>query len=341
MKTVLELKTLRSAIDVVKTTVASKAAMEVFRFLCFRNDKLMTYDGVSGTITKCEMNGLEFCIDMQEFSKVLRSLAEENLELELASDASRLKLRSGSFKCSLPAIPHFDFPNIFPTDVEKLCDAPNLKEAVRAVFWAAGDDSVNAVLQGIALAGSYCYSSDGKRATRSRLSSPTSKQVTISRQTAKQIERLGTPSYLFASEGTIGALYVEQKTILTSRTLEANFPVSAVDSFFDKPRDNTVELPEDLSSVISRVARGKDAVVRVFSSNGHLEVTSKDENSEAREVLDWSCPHEVAFRVRAPRLLAALKKSHRVDLSDLVTGDARMLLFLGDSWEHALALYGD
>ena len=330
------------AIAKVKATSTNGKDVELYGMFCFRGGKVATFDGLSGSVTSCDLGGMEFLVTAGKFWSILENLP--NPEFELTQVEGWIHISSGRFSTKLPTQPHYDFPEIMPKDSNVYCKAGNIVQAIKSVsFTADKDDSRQNA--GVGFRGNYIYSLDGKRITRATLDGSVATPVVISKRAADLLARQGAPSYLFLSESNLGALYKETKLIFITRLLNTQMPFDHLDLAFDhQPPTVYRDVPQDLLKVLERVMlmADKDESRITLSCDGKkLTVATKEQElGSATDSLDLELGHAFSVFVRANSLKQVLRsmKPETIDFTDIVSGQKRMLRFKKDGCEHAMAL---
>ena len=342
---IVDFKHLFDAIKKVRNTLSYTSGIESTGWLCFRDGKLTTFDGASGTITKSPLK-TEFCVAAKKFINMVESLVGKRGSFTF--EEGWLHVQSESYQTKIPLLDERDFADIRPKNPEAYCLADNLAKAMKAAQGTMTKDTKTTsdrLLHGVGFRGSYAYSTDRKRVTRAALNSPVEHPVSIGKIAVDQLVRLGQPNYLFHEGTNIGAVYKEQKTLVVTRSLEELFPFEQMDQMFFDPSDRkvVVPVPEDLIEAVDRVQALVDddesrLLLKAEPDKLYLKSLAT-ESGETRDELHF--PHGVEFeiKVKAQLFKQTLKrmKPSQIDLTDVVCGDSTMLFFYGDGFETAFA----
>ncbi len=326
----------------VQVTIASNDAVEVYTFLCFREGRVTSFDGTVGTITASGLEQLgEFCVPGRKFISIVAAVSKQKGEITFAD--GWIFIKADNFKTKLPVYNPEEFPCIMPTNTERrICEAPNVAEALRAASTFVEKDADKGQITGLGFSGEWVYASDGKRIVQAKLDSGVENPFTIAKRAAEQILSLGEPDYLFKCASNLGAFYGETQTIMISRTPTADFPFSFAEQVFSLKGDDTFEVPEEMRKAVDRVRSFSedDEGALVLRADGyHLKIaTAATETGEATDVIPLTSS---AFNVKLKgnklgTLLSKLKPTH-ADVTDLTQGDQRMIVFSGEKFDCAFA----
>lgn len=337
---------LRKAVSRVKATVAKATTVETFTRICLRNGKLSSFDGMSGTITSCGLKGFEFCVSAKKLVALTDVLRQEGT---LEHKDGWLYVRSGSYSTKIPTFDARDFPDLTPPGLpsQVFCQATNLIPALKAAASTMETDESRTALYGLAFREGHVYSTDGKRVTRADLDAPADPACSpsIARPAVQQLLRLGQPKYLFWAGNNIGALYPEIKTVLMARVTVGTFPFALVDGILkSRTEEWTYPVPPNLLEVVERVRAlvdDEESQLLLRCDGSNLTVATKPtETGQAEETIPFNISTAFDIKIKAESLRSTLRelKPTHIDLSDLTKGDARMLLFRGEGYEHSIAL---
>lgn len=320
-------------------TVAGSKIVELQQCFCFRNGQLSAYNGYAGTITACDLDGMEFCVNATKLLNVVANLFDT---IKLVLDESSLRISSGNNKTTLQVLPTRGFPELIPDQTDIYYDEDDLVTALAKVSFTVGNNMLKPELLGIALSGEYAYSSDGKRVTRYKLKKAVASTVCLPWSSVEQICKLGKPTYTFTTGTQIGAFYEETKTIYSSNTMQSKFPVALVDKLFSSEKKFPVTFPEELQGVLRRVRllapSSETDVVLQNTEDGVLTVKSHSESGSAQEDIKWNFKHPFAFAVDPDYLLTSLTKCSKADLTDIISGQKRKIWFTDGQFDHSLGL---
>lgn len=332
---------LADEVDRVRNTVARDDAVEIYTWLCWRDGKLTSFSGTAGTVTKSSLT-LEFCIDAKRMQAVLGVLKKKHGTMELRS--GWLHITSGSYETKLPTTDVEDFPHILPkAGGTRYCEATNLVEALKVVTAFVEKDAGKVSIFGIGMRGNYVYSTDSKRVTRAQLNSPVLYPKVLSKGAVDQLIRLGQPQYLFSADENIGAIYPEQSTAFMARGLAASFPYDTLDKVFENKGTHCSTVPSELRDVVDRVCALIDDDEHQLDLEGTgtlLRLSTTSISGGSTETLACFMGLSFKCKVKSDSLQAVLRKlkPDTIDLTDVIAGAQRMLLFRGLGYETAMGL---
>lgn len=344
----VEFGKLREAVSRVKATVAKAGTVEAFTRICIRNGKISSFDGMSGTITSCDLNGFEFSVPAKKLIALVDVLGGEDGTLEHKN--GWLYVEAGAYSTKIPTFDVFEFPDLMPKGkTEVFCSATNLIKMLKICTPTMETDETKQKLYGLAFRDRYLYSTDGKRITRAELDSPANagsgEPVSIAKPAVQQLIRLGQPKYLFWCDANVGALYPDVKTVLIARTVVGAFPFELVDAALAQGSEEwSYPIPARLLEVVERVRAlvdDEEAQLLLRCDGMTLTVSTKPtETGHAEETLPFEIQTDFDIKVKAASFWSTLKqlKPTHIDLTDLVKGNSRMILFRGEGYNHAMAL---
>lgn len=339
---------LKQALARVKDTVAKGKTVEAFTRICIRDGKLSSFDGMSGTITSCGLNGFEFCVSSKKFVALAHILSKKEGTLEHKD--GWLYITCEDYSTQIPTFDVIEFPDLMPkgkTDV--FCTATNLVQALKACSVTMEADESKTKIYGAAFRGNYVYSTDGKRVTRARLNAPVTgaegQVVSIAKPAVEQLIRLGQPKYLFLAESNVGAFYPDIKTVLIARCMVGSFPFDLVDKCLSiGSNDWSYPVPPTLLEVVERVKAlvdDEESQLLLTCDGSRLIIATKaSETGRTEEVISFDIQTDFKIKIKAESLRTTLRalKPTQIDLTDIAMGDSRMLLFRGEGFESAVAL---
>jgi DNA polymerase III sliding clamp (beta) subunit (PCNA family) len=321
-------------------TVADSETVQLLNCFIFKDGLLSTYSGEAGLVTLCDLGGMDFAVDADMFYRVINSLFDD-IELEMG-DGSIL-ITSGENQTSLPTLPTKGFPDLLPKQYSKFTDAPDLRKAMEKVRFTVGTNAMQPVLLGLALSGSYAYSSDGLRISRCRFNGTAESYVSITAKSVDHIIKLGQPDFTFLSAGIFGALWRDTKTTYICNILSYRFPIDVIDNLFAKKGNRIARFPDKLLDTLDRVrvvSELKDPQVVIQNDKGKLLVRSGVSNKSAKESLTWDYQEPFTFAASPKLLRDVLEVTKNVDLTDVVDGKSEKLRFFDDEigFDHMLGL---
>lgn len=338
----VDIHKLREAVQLVRHTLSKDKAIESYRWICFRERRITTFDGNTATVTASPLPELECVLLGDKFVTMLDVLNDgRSARFELVE--GWLNVKAGRYETRIPTFDLRDYPTIEISGSKKFCEATNLVECFKAIKPAIEKD-ISSPIGGVGMRGSYLYATDGKRISRAKLSHPVKSSISISKTGADQLTRLGQPDHLFEIGNMVGGLYAAQKTLVMTRTLEAMFPYDAVDTAFEDGKHRVVlEVPNELLPAVERVRAMNDneeSAIHLECNGEVLTLRCESDTGTAKDSIALQAGAPFKIKVHADRLRASLRalKPETIDLSDVIYGDARMLRFSGEGYEHAMAL---
>ena len=337
-------KTLLEALKKVWLTVSDKKdASELHKCLCFADNKVSSFNGHAGLITKCELNGLAFIVKADLLFSLVKSLSGD---IEFIKDVGSLTIKAGKHKTKIGLYNSDSFFDVIPARSDKFCEATNLIDAIKKVKFSISTNKSKPELCGIAFYNEHVYSCDNKSVTRVKLNAPVNGYINFPSTAIDVLESVGQPDYLFLSgNGLVGFLKASEKTVFTSTSQVGLLPVKEIDQMLSKPVSGEVIFPTELPEVIKRLKlvmvnnlglaemsfTHKDGVLTIHAQNKGV--------GEAEESIDWpDCKYEFTFNVNPDLLLEVLKFTHCVDLTDVLSGQRRSLRFVGEGFDHIMGL---
>lgn len=340
MKATIQRVELLKALDRVRWTLSTNRVNEALTCFCFHDGLVTTYDGTAATETVCNMGGLEFCALGEKFFRLIYSLFDT---IELKLENGRLDIKSGGNKTWMSVLPTDSFPNVVPKSYEKYCVAPNFLEAISAVSFSVGTNVQKKELLGLCMEGNYVYTSDGLRISRAKLLSPAGEQVKLNYKAIEQLIRLGRADFYFFGEGLFGGFYPATNSLYFCTQLDTPpMPTKTINGLLDTlDPAYTLDLPKQLAQALQRsgiFAKDGDPEVILESSGGELKLSSQGDIGAAAEALPWPGAPEFRVAVKPAFLQAALARTEKINLTDVVAGSKRMLRFISPNLDHMVAL---
>ena len=328
----MEIAPFKELLKKLKLTLDSKGISDYQRMIGFRNGKAMTFNGLCGTVVKCEV-GFECCVFGEEFIDQISKLDED---IELSFKDPIVHLKSGKLKAKFKTTPIVEFPDFIPKDRSELIrEDPLLFPGLESVAPFVGD-KMNA-LGGICIVQDRIYACTEKTATRAMLSKEISDIVHIPESAVESILKFGAPTMLFRARDLVGAYYPDSVTI--TNQIVARFPWEQVDTAFDVEGPE-VTLPDDVKGVLKRITPSVDDSGDATLSGTQTHLTIATES--ASEDMEWQgCPEPWSCRVNLKRFGEATKKLKVMRLGSLFTDDPRALVFVGDNYLHAMGLQSE
>lgn len=333
---------LLAALNKVRWTIGNTKAIPLNRCFCFRDGLVSSYDGMAGTVTACDVGGLEFTVPAETLFRIVQSMTSD-LELSLRPTAEMtasapLFIKSGANETWVATYDPKMFPDLVPDKHTQLNVSDNFVEALSDAAFTAGHNVTKPQLLGLTVQNGYVYSSDGPRITRVKLNSTLEQTIRLPVHAVKHICQLGLPDYVFTGEGLFGCRYSDSKTIYVTRVTDGDFPVSIVESMV-LAAPVLVELPEDIAKVVQRVAimaPTMDPDLILESDGSKLSVRTRTQDGGASEDIEWVSGLVFKTAVRPRYLLEALTKTRSVDMAAVIEGKRPVVHFVADGIYHLM-----
>jgi DNA polymerase III sliding clamp (beta) subunit (PCNA family) len=313
----------------------SKAAM--WQQLCFRDNLVYGYNGETGIIRGCPL-GIRGSVPAERLVSLISRMPNE--EIKIAMKGNNFRIQCAGNNANLPTAPAEKYPDFLPAQYTDSPCPDNLQEAVKTVARVVDDKAGISKNFGVALHDKYVYSTDGLRATRYNLNgSVGTGTFFISPKSAKTLTSLPSPHTLMQWDNVFGLLF-EPKGFWCSTVLSAKFPIKMVDDCVSRPQKDVVELPENITAVMSRMQVMTDELdryVELEAKHGELCLSSSiREGGDVNESLAWNVPAEFKICVNPQHFIEATQLTRRIDLIQL--HEDNRLHFVGDGFDHILTL---
>lgn len=338
----IDLEVLWEEVERVKATLPSDNMVEVLTTLAYKGGKLLSFNGSTGTITPTVLDDLgDFCVPGKKWCSILSAVKGDG-EGTITFADDWLHVRAGLFSTKIPVIRSEDYPDISPTNVTEVVSTPDLVDALRATLVFMEKDASKGPILNVGFFGGHAYSTDRRRVTRSVVGD-FGKPLTITQEAASQIVRLGNPDFLGTCKGMLVAHYAQTNTTVISRQSASPFPFSAFEKVFQQDIGAVAEIPASLRAAVDRVvsfAEDEEGTVVLEATGDHLKIFTADtEKGGASDAVKFDSP---IFRVKLKgsslrACLRQLKPSH-VDLTDIVSGEGRQVVFSGPKFQCAFAV---
>jgi DNA polymerase III sliding clamp (beta) subunit (PCNA family) len=340
-KIVVKRTELLSSLKKVWPTVGKKSTVDLYKCFAFSADKVSSFDGNQGTITKCLLDRQNMIVNAEAFMAVVEDLDED---ISLEQVGGTVVVKSGKHRTSLALFDSDGFPQILPADAEQFCKAKNLIEAVDHLLFTVSDDKGKPELRGVAFCHDYAYSCDNKRVTRYKLDSPADGYSCLPTAALEVLKKLGQPDYLYkAGNGLVGFLRAEDKLCYMTRSIANLFPADHIDKVFESAPKYPVELPECLDAAIKKCTKlvKESTPVKLEYANGVLVVSARvDGAGNSTETIEWKCDlPSFQFGANPKHMREALAYTRTVDLFGFEQNDARGLRFVKPGFDHMMGLW--
>lgn len=331
MKVILPKKEFLGVLAKVNPTVSASKMVPIYQCYCFRDGMISTYNGNSGTTTPSPLKEADFCVQANRFFKIIQ-YCDSEIELDFEANGKKLIIKSNKYKAELGTHVNRSFPEIVPGKMEHYSDADNFVVGLNAIAFSACLNPMKENLFGVTVCNHHLYSSDGIRISRYALNKPVNRPIVFPMFAVEQLIKMGQPDHLFTTGNMVGALWKDSQTIYVSNTMVYKFPVNMVDDMLDKNPTLTVEFPEEFLSAIARVkllAPSEETHIVVSYEDKTLTVKALTSDvGEAIEEISWECDYDFRFAIKPDFLEDGIKKTRRVDLGDILFGEARMIRFV-------------
>lgn len=331
---------LLQALQKVRPTVANSQMVPILQTFCFKDGRVSSYNGMSGTTTKLDLGGADFALQADLFYRICSAMPGD-ITLDLSETSCTIS--SGSNKTKLCTLPTKGFPGIIPKDANNWYAGADFKSVLDKLAFNAGSNAMKPELMGIAFIDNYAYASDGKRISRQLMQESVAGPMMLPTAPVEHLRKLGQPDMMFCSgENQLGAHYKESKTIYVARVLASKFPVAAANTWLGELNSsNLYEFPDTFGEVVGRVkllAAGDDRDVVIELRDRQLVVSTQSEGQAATELVPWDCPLSFRLAVDPYLLEEILGHTRKVDLTSVLVDKPTMLRFYDDGFDHALGL---
>lgn len=339
MSVMIDQEDLMAALSRVKPAVAHSKMNELFRCVVFRNDRLMSFNGNSGIVTKSGISGVHLAVDADKFVQIVSQLSGQ---VVLDQQDGSLVITNNRARFKISTAPASRFPDFVPTGMVRWCKSNDFVDAIRKVSFTICNDLSRAALVGVGVRGPYVYSLDGKRITRARMTEPATSPAVLSVQTANHLMKFGQPDSVLIGHGHIGAHWSSEDTLYVGALMQSNFPFDAIDGLFSTPpsEDYVVKIPTDLAKAIKLVTPVLDTStsIEVENDGEQLILSATSQFGEAKHSLPWEFKHKFKISIDSAFLLQAVLRFSFIDFSDVLVGNKRSLGFFDNTTEHKTAL---
>lgn len=326
-------------LSLAKKTIGTDQVPQ-FQNFCFRNDALYSFDGLCGVAVKAKV-GITGCIPAAHLLRVVGSL-KDKVEVTQDETSGVVTIQNGRTQIRVPTAPVSNYPEILPRSFTPyLGPDSGLHEAMKIVV-ALTSDERQVKFAGVGIRGKYVYGTDGKRATRAKLAVDAGPLVTIPMRAAKRMLEWGEPRQVVVGKGQLVATYSEH--LFVTALMSVNSPVTAIDNQIQAQgkRSKSVVVSESLREAVQRAsvfANEKTSGVRFGNSLGKLTVSSGNrELGTFAESESWGFGEDFEIWVQPSHFLAASDLTSKMDLTNVIEGDARNLRFDGPNFTHILSL---
>jgi len=336
-------KQLVESLSRCRAAISSKPTAEILKNFCFRGATVSAFDGELGVVTGWPLLQ-DFCVPAARFFRVVDGLGEDP-DLEVKDD--KLFITAGGYRTQIATSSNASYPELIPQDLK-----PFLPESAEGVMAAAAqtifssDHKGEEKFAGVGFRGNYVYSTDGDRLTRVPISHEVSEETVVPGKAVRQMARFGEPTEFSISKGAMVTFFVETKTAVIAPLLAQRFPFQHIDDLLFRrvAPELGVEIPAGFLAAITRVrnlAPGREGSQLVLENTeaGLRVASSVSEVGESEEILPWDFKPSFRLTIRANYLADAVKRSDRMNFSDVISGKGTMLRFEGeDGFRHLVAL---
>lgn len=338
----VDLEVLWEEVERVKGTCAKDPVVEIFTYLCYSKGKLVSFDGTSGTITPTILGDLgDFCVLGKKWASILSAVkADEEGTVTLMDGWLYVKARQ--FETKIPVYPADEFPDIQPEPGKPLLDNVPMKDALKQALTFVEKDKTKGAITSLGVVEGHVYATDRLRVTKASLNATVDK-FTVTQEAAQQILKLGDPDKVFTSRAMLVAFYSETNTYVVSRQVAGKFPFHLFEKMFEQEVKHLVPIPEGFKEAAERVlsfAEDDEGVLLLYGSGSAIQLSTAD--TEAGGAKDNVRAETPVFRAKlkgaaVKTCLRSMKPTH-MDLTDLVEGQKRQLVFVGPGFQCAFAL---
>ncbi len=331
---------LAEALRRVVAVVDPDNGVGILQYVCFVDGTIQGSSGITGVVTKAPNLEKPFCIAGEWLLQLLNKLDDAQVDLSVAD--SSLVVKAGRHKSKTPIVDPRRFPNLLATVVNTspVKCVSGLANAIGEVL-SLTSEAKQANLRGIGLWKNYVYGSDGDRATRCNWDGEIVNPLVLPRESASLFAKCGDPKTFRTGPNSGNVFATYDGFLVISRLLDPKLPFVAIDQMLPQT-SSVVELPEGILASIDRVRiMGGEGGIGLECLAGRLRVYRgkpgclSEEAFEAVSLPDFSCS------VRPEYLVAALKRTRKCDLTDVLVGKRRSIQFTaqdGAVLQHLLGL---
>ena len=326
----LSRKDLLAAISLVTPAVGSPTFVPILSHLCFDGASVTAYNDVVAISTRCEVDFAK-SIPGDLLTKLLGSLASDDVSIQPDGDTEHVLIRSGRSKLTLPCLPAADYVFDFP-DTEKakfsVVATDELIKGLDLCLLSVGNDPTHAAQLGITLTSKTghhlaSYSTDNFTMSRHITEGdfPEFEPIILPTDFCRALvtlankfggEEITLHFYDGAVKATVGT-YAQVFSKLVSTVVSHDFG-PAFNKFLGKAPE-WVEIPPewaacfDRASIVLRGEKDRVAKVSVDQVEAVIEATSKLGRSTDRVQVEGAAARQQEFGVDPDLVVRATKVS--------------------------------
>jgi len=328
---------LQQALETVKSGLASKEIIEQSTSFAFLKGRAITYnDEIS---ISCPVPGLDLegAVRAEELFKLLTKVTTDEITLEV--NGGEIQVHTGRILAGLPLQQEITLPLEEVGSIPDWTPLPDgLLDALKFTQFTCSRDMSRPVLTCIHVDGDegVVESSDNHRITRYRIKGMEGFSFLIPASVIPALMQIN-PVRIAMGEGWVH-FQAKNEATFSSRVLEGVFPDIAPHI---KVLDGVeITFPVGLPDVLERAAifASRDSVtdeaVEITLAENRMVIRGEGEKGWFEESLNHRYPGEsVGFKINPAFLQQALKGLRKC------TKGERTLLFEGETWKHAVALF--
>ena len=327
---------LQNALEIVKPGLASKEVVEQATSFAFLEGCVITYND-SISISAPVETGIEGAVKAEELYKLLSKMKTE--ESDLQGEGGELVIKAGRASAGIPLQQEIRLPLEETGKIESWYSLPDsFMEALKFAQYTCSTDLSRPVLTCVhvdAVAG-VVESSDNYRLTRVETGGGGLDSFLFPAAAIPPLLQMK-PVSISVGEGWVH-FQAESGAVFSSRVFEGDYP--DISPFLKVKNGMLITFPVILQEVLEKAAifstreSTVDNVVRVTLADRRMIIKGEGEYGWFKEELNYKYKGEpVTFTVNPVFLQQALK-----GLKKCVKGE-RVLLFEGEGWKHAVALF--
>lgn len=325
----------------VVAVVDPRNPVAILQYACFVDGTVQGSNGATGVVAKAPKFEGSFCIPGEWLLQLLTKLDAEQVDLSLKNGV--LHVKGDRHTSKTPIADARRFPNLLTcaTNTDPVKCVAGLDRAISEVLNLTSE-AKQSNLRGIGLWKNYVYASDGDRATRCSWDGEIPRPIVLPRESASAIAKCGHPKTFRTGPKAGSVLATYDGFVLISRLMESKLPFVAIDEMLSGAAP--AELPAGIADAVDRVRiMGGEGGIGLQCVAGKLRVFREKSECLSEEELEAVSLPEFSFCAKPDYLLAAVKRTRKCDLTDVVSGQRRSIRFVdhdgnGCELQHLLAL---
>lgn len=331
----------KAALERVRLTIDTDNPVRAYRYFCFRNNTISTFNGGLGTVTKFECPGWDFCVEADKLWKIVGRLPKESVALKVDG---KFVITGSDYIYSLPitdteAFPELEVP---PEEPVIICvEQERFISALKAVSLSLPKSTTNIhdILNAIGFSLDSIFTTTGPVICSAvALSEYKFPAVSLSTSALASLLRLNPASMSFYNNCVIAStpsttLYIRQKRQL--------MPFLDLRQAQKIHMSSKIDIPDSLVKVVERFsgALKKDTGLLDIRGDG---ITTKFYYEAGGVVCKAELPIPISesFKIDITEFLTALKKlkPKTMDLGDLRFGDGKKICLEGHGYNYCISV---